>query len=674
MTKVPHSSVWCPVAPDIHYNTMSEAKNDALNLSNPDARRLAALKYLRHRIANYPAAFDTFVLPLLAFYLHPSKCPSVADSPSIWDDQLDFVWSCLLLLRESASGGNTGKMIVEDALKKWWPGLSKWMLYLFRRAIGAGDILEGKWRDVLVTALSFAGLSLVISDTQIADATWHRSEDVGFAFVQLGHSITAYVLAKYSSDPPEDSYETIAMVSNMIAHRIITTAATTRLPGTTPTITKLLTLPSLGESAITSLVTAISIRPLPFTVLDSVLMSVNDTAGTLGNRFRLAEKRALYWNTMALRAIVKQKSNGLLTPLTRDLVPRCAETALIYMYFALAYMSRDIIPDLAHLQIFRILVELAPLMDCPSTVCDTTLKTTVQRFLFRLTLFAGWKCIARAVGPHIEALRVYESGGDFVDGAIIESKRSFIEVFSELHEASITYGDRSQRICWNPTCRAATPEHYGLGNGPLCRECSRCQAVAYCSNECQREHWNLGHKTLGHKEECQWVREAEQSYRSERRPGREATMMKQGPPILLKQKTFMYHYIEQILTKNLDLIYTHFVDPATGAYINVDDTIYVMFFENPPVYFKKGPIQDSFWGYALSEVHRFVQFGVPWNMRDSAFHRKVGPPDMQILFGTVELPAEGDVLERGSVLQLGPTCSQTLGCPLGGWRVERRTG
>ncbi|KIY64592.1 hypothetical protein CYLTODRAFT_425081 [Cylindrobasidium torrendii FP15055 ss-10] len=650
---------------------MSEAKNDALSIANPAAQRLAALKYVTNHILQWhpcSGVFDTIVLPLLAFYLHPSKCPSIADSPSQWEDQLDFAWSCLLLLRESAKGGNTDKMIVEGALSKWWPGLSRWMLYLFRRAIEDGNILEGKWRDVLVTALSFSTIPHVMDDPRIADATWHRSADVGFAFAQLSHSLMSYVLAKYSSDPqPENGYDALAMdMSTDTAHRIIlATAATSGIPGATPNLPQALTSPSLGESAITCLITALSIRPLPFTVLDRALTSVNDAAGS--NCFWLAEQRAVYWNMMALRAIVKRIPNSLTLPPTHDLIPHCAVTALIYLFYALSYMSRDSIPDLAHLGIFRILVGLAPLIDHPSSVFDITdLKTTIQRFLFQLTVFAGWKCIARAVGPYIEALRVYESGGDIVDGAI-NSRRSFIDVLSELHEASMSYGDRSQRICWCPTCLTATPEDYGQENGPLCRACSRCRAVAYCSSECQTEHWNLGHKM-----ECRRVREKEQLYRSERRPGCNSTDVKQLPPIQLKQMTFMYHYVEHILTKNLDFIYTHFVDPATGAYINMDDTIYVMFFENPPVYFKKGPIQNSFWGYEMSEVHRFVQFGVPWNMPHSAFDGTFSSPDMEVLFGTVELPAEGDVFENGSTLELAVARSRYAPCPLGGWWITRR--
>ncbi|KIY69631.1 hypothetical protein CYLTODRAFT_420573 [Cylindrobasidium torrendii FP15055 ss-10] len=678
MSKIPHYTVWCPVVPDIHYNTLPEAKNDALNMSNPDARRLAALKCVTDHITLYhpsSGVFETIVLPLLAFYLHPSKCPSTGDSPSLWEDQLDFIWSCLLLLRESAKGGNTDKMVMERSLKQWWPGLSKAMLYLFRHAIDDGDILEGKWRDVLVTALTFATIPLSMADPRIPDATWHRSADVGFAFVQLSHSVTAYVLAKYCSDPPEDSYEAVALASsNDIAHKIImSTGATTRLSGPTPTLSKLLTSPSLGESAISSLVTTLSIRPLPFTVLRQTLTSVNHAAaGMLGNRFWLAEKRAVYWNIMALRAIVKHIPDGRMAPSARDLMPPCAATALIYLFFALSYMSRDIIPDLAHLQIFRIVVELAPLVDLPSSVFTNVadLKSTIQRFLFRLTQFAAWNSIARAVGPHIEALRAYESGGDFVDGAI-DSKRSFVEVFSELHEASTSYGDRFQRICWNLFCPAAAPADYGQENGPMCQACSRCQSVAYCSVECQRVHWDSGHNT-----ECRVIREQEQLYQSERRPGRESIIMKQSPPIRLKQKTFMYHYAEHILHKNLGLIYSHFVDPTTGAYINVKDTVYVMFFENPPVYFKKGPIQNSFWGYQLTEAHRFVQIGVPWNVHESAngFVRTLGPPDMQVLFGTVELPAEGDVFEKGSAPQLQTSHSWSAECVLGGWSIDRDTG
>ncbi|KIY62313.1 hypothetical protein CYLTODRAFT_427024 [Cylindrobasidium torrendii FP15055 ss-10] len=671
MPNIPHFTVWCPVAPvapDIHYNTLSEAKDDALSMSNSDARRLAALRYVTNRIMKCPprsGVFDTITLPLVSFYLHPSKCPSFADIPSIWEDRLDFVWSCLLLLRESAKGGNTNKMIAEDALRKWWPGLSKWMVYLFRRAIEDGNILEGKWRDVLIAALSFASLSLVNSDSRIADATWHRHPDVAFAFVQLGHSLTAYVLAKYSSDPPEDGYDSIAMVvSNTIAHRVIlSTAATSEIPGRTPTLPKLLTSPSLGGSAISSLITAISIRPLPLRMLDQVLTSVNDAAGTLGNRFHLAAQRAVYWNVMALHSIVKHKLNGQMAPQTHELMTSCAESALMYIYFALGYMSRDIMPDLAHLRIFHIIVGLAPLVDCPPGILSTIdLKATIRGLLSRLALFGGWKCIARAVGPHIEALRVYELDGDLVDGSS-KPKRSFINIFSELHEASMTYGDRSQRVCWNPNCPAITPESYGQEDGPLCRACSRCWAVAYCSNECQRVDWNLGHK-----EDCQSICDDEQLYRNEHRPGRESTLMKQPPPILLKQKTFMYHYVEHLLSKNLNSIYTYFVDPTTGAYIDVDgdDAICVMYFMNPPVYFKNG----SLWGYELSEAQRLVQFGVPWNMTDSAFDRKVGPPDAQIFFGTVELPAEGDVFKKGSALELKSTFSQYYeGCPLGGWRI-----
>ncbi|KIY62312.1 hypothetical protein CYLTODRAFT_494726, partial [Cylindrobasidium torrendii FP15055 ss-10] len=659
---------WTPVVPDVHYNTMSEAKDDALNMSNPVSQRLDALNYVTDRIMNcHPSSgvFDTIILPLLAFYLHPSKCPTIGDSPSLWKNQLDIVWSCLRSLGVLARGGNTDKMIVEGALRKWWPGLSKWMLYLFRRAIDDGNILEGKWKDVLVTALLFSNLSNKF-DPRIADATWHRHTDVGFAFVQLSHSITAYVLATFSSDPPEGGDEFLAMViSSDIGRQIIlSTGAASRLPGATSTLPKLLTSPSLGKSAIASLITAISIRPLPFTLLDRVLLSVHDAAGTLGNFFWLAEQRAVYWNMMALRAIVKYIPGSRTAPQTRDLMSRCATTALVYLHFALVYQSRDVIPDLVHLGIFRILVELAPLLDHPSnsSIFDIAeLKTTIQRFISELTVFAGWKSIAQVVGPHIEALRVYE-GANFVDG-VDDYRGSFVELFSELHEASRSYGDRSRRICWNPTCRTATPEGLGQENGPLCRACSRCQSVTYCSVECQRVHWNLNHKI-----ECRRIHDQEELYRSECRPGRELTMMKQPPPILLKQKMFMYHYVEQLLSKNLNLIYTHFVDPATGAYINVGDTVYVMFFVRTPVYFGKGPHQDSFWGYELSKVHRFVQFGVPWSMR-SAFERDAGPPDMQLLFGTVELPAEGDVFEEGSVFKLGPTYSQYAGCPLGGWRI-----
>lgn len=50
-----------------------------------------------------------------------------------------------------------------------------------------------------------------------------------------------------------------------------------------------------------------------------------------------------------------------------------------------------------------------------------------------------------------------------------------------------------EKRCDNPTCRKYEREVKALGG--KFSKCGRCKVVWYCGVDCQRQHWNAGHKT-----------------------------------------------------------------------------------------------------------------------------------------------------------------------------------
>lgn len=404
------------------------------------------------------SSLEHIVNPVLSYFFCPSRCPDAVDNISLSDSQLDLARASFICLDVFLTSSSTPWTSSKEMLSSWWPGIAKWTLCTFQRAIDSNSVLEGHWKCLLLMMLTFYWRAFTTLPGSVA-ATTYRSPAVTRAMLEYDILLIGIAAEKYKLGVHEPTLVgEEAAASNILGFatyeiwKAIGTAAhpdATRVP---LNIKATASSKFLCKLAMATFVEVLSKRPVPFKELSRAIHSVNGAACVSENRFYIREQRAVYWCMMAAWTTVKSiptlrdsKDAHMQTDMISTLV-----LALTYVYYAVTYSYHETVPELMRMKLFQLLVDVQPLVDIQvgsdSALYD--LRSAIQRLLARLTPFSVSKRLGLAVGPYLDALKEYPS--EFFSESEKSTRRHHSEVLSEIHLASLTFDLRARKICWYP--------------------------------------------------------------------------------------------------------------------------------------------------------------------------------------------------------------------------------